>query len=436
MRRDRYDLSVTTDSDRAAAAYGEGLDLVLSGWTGADAALDRAIVADPGFALAHIARARVHQIQGEIAQARAAAARARALAAGATERERGHVAIVADAVEGRPAQARAGAEQHLEAHPRDALVLSLLLGAFGLYAFSGRADHDAAKLAILRRHAGQYGDDWWFLTFLGWSHTEAGEVALGRRLSERALELRRANGHGAHGLAHACFEQGDAETGRGFLNDWLPAHDGASILDGHLAWHLALLAIEADDLDQALAIYRARIQPSVSRAPPMNLLTDAASLLWRVQLAEDRALASDWAEVAAFGARAFPRTGVHFADLHQVLIAAARGDHAALDRRISELETLHAEGRLAPGAVMLALCRGVRAFATGDDAEAIRLIGPALAEVARVGGSHAQRELFEDTFIVACLRAGRGEAARALVEGRLHRRPSDRDRAWLRHLQG
>jgi hypothetical protein len=29
-----------------------------------------------------------------------------------------------------------------------------------------------------------------------------------------------------------------------------------------------------------------------------------------------------------------------------------------------------------------------------------------LPEVTSVGGSHAQRELFEDTYIVACLRAG------------------------------
>jgi tetratricopeptide (TPR) repeat protein len=430
MAHDRYEQSLTTASREAAAAYGEGLDLVLSGWTGADEKLDRAVTLDPDFALAHVARARVHQIHGEVTQARAAAAKARELAARLTARERGHVETIAAAIEGRPALALSMAEQHLEEHPRDVLVLSMLLGAFGLYAFSGRVDHDAAKLAILRRHAQHYGDDWWFLTYLGWSHTEAGELAAGRRLSERAIQLRHANGHGAHGLAHACFEQGDIETGRAFLSDWLPAHDGASILNGHLAWHLALLAIEQEDLDQALAIYRDRIHPSVSRAPAINLLTDAASLLWRVALTRDRPLGPEWHEIAAYGERTFPRTGVHFVDLHQVLIAAARGDTQGLERRVSELEALHAEGRLAPGTVMLALCRGIAAFAASDDATAIDLLGQAIPEVSRVGGSHAQRELFEDTYIVACLRAGRGEAARALIDARLHRRPSSRDAAW------
>jgi len=82
-----------------------------------------------------------------------------------------------------------GAEAHLDAYPRDALVLSLLLGAFGLYAFSGRADHDAAKLAICARNATHYGEDWWFISYLGWSHTEAGNLREGRALSERAMAL-------------------------------------------------------------------------------------------------------------------------------------------------------------------------------------------------------------------------------------------------------
>src|SRR5688572_13144524 len=156
MYTDRYDQPLTTTSRAAVDAYGEGLDLILAGWTGADTVLDRAVAADPEFALAHIARARVHQIQGEVAAARAAAGRARQLLAPATPRERGHVDVIATAIEGNPAAARPAAEQHLDDHPRDALVLSMLLGAFGLYAFSGRVDHDAAKVAILQRHAQHY----------------------------------------------------------------------------------------------------------------------------------------------------------------------------------------------------------------------------------------------------------------------------------------
>ena len=63
---------------------------------------------------------------------------------------------------------------------------------------------------------------------------------------------------------------------------------------------------------------------------------------------------------------------------------------------------------------------------------AIRLLEPAMAELVRIGGSHAQRELWEDTLIVAYLRGGHREKAAGLISARLERRPSARDAAWSR----
>ena len=107
---------------------------------------------------------------------------------------------MAAVIESKPKLAVSGAEGHLEEYPRDAQVLSILLGAFGLYAFSGRPDHDAAKLAICERHARHYGEDWWFVSYLGWSHTEAGNLSTGRTLSERAMALRSENANAATDL--------------------------------------------------------------------------------------------------------------------------------------------------------------------------------------------------------------------------------------------
>jgi hypothetical protein len=431
MNRDRYDLPLTTVSDSAAAFYRDGVDRILSAWYGAGEAFDRAIAEDPAFALAHIARARIHQMNMEVTEARAKAAHARQLAATASERERQHVEIMAAAIEGKPKIALTGAEQHLDRYPRDALVLSLLLGAFGLYAFSGRADHDAARLAICERNAGHYGEDWWFLTYLGWSHTEAGNAGTGRTLTERAMALRVENANAAHGLSHALFEQGDMAAGRRFLSGWLPEHERASFLHGHLSWHVALSALDAGDLDGALGIYEQHIRPPNSPYPPLNVFTDAASLLWRLSLAGKAGLEPYWREVAAYGDRFFPRAGPHFADVHYALVAAATGS-VALETRLAELEALEADGRLAPGAAAIGLCRGIRAFAEGDNDNAIRILEPLMPAVVRIGGSHAQRELWEDTLIVACLRGGHGDKAARMISDRLHRRPSARDEGWTR----
>ncbi|MFX7705243.1 hypothetical protein ABTJ74_19605, partial [Acinetobacter baumannii] len=67
---DRYGLLLSTSSSEAAVAYREGVDLLLAAWTGAAEAFDRAIAIDPDFALAHIARGRIHTFyqQGDVAR--------------------------------------------------------------------------------------------------------------------------------------------------------------------------------------------------------------------------------------------------------------------------------------------------------------------------------------------------------------------------------
>jgi hypothetical protein len=76
------------------------------------------------------------------------------------------------------------------------------------------------------------------------------------------------------------------------------------------------------------------------------------------------------------------------------------------------------------------MCRALNAFAGEDYAACVTALEPVLHEVVRIGGSHAQREIIEDTYIVALIRAGELPRARAVLDTRLHRRPSPRDTRW------
>jgi tetratricopeptide (TPR) repeat protein len=429
--KDRYGLEISTASDVAAQWYVAGLDLLLAAWPGAAEAFDAAIAADPDFALAHIARARVHFTYAEAAHAKACTARAReAIARNGTEREKSQVETLAVGMSGQPVQALTHALAHLETWPRDALVLGLPLGAFGLYAFSGMADHDQARVDLCKKHARHYDNDWWFLTYLGWSHTENGSVALGRRLTEQAFALRRENANAAHALAHAMFEDGSVSDAERFINDWLPSYDRSGILNGHIGWHQALLALEQDDCARALAIYADRIAPEVTKAAPLNAITDCASLLWRVRLAGGNVPVALWRTLETQATQQFPQAGVAFADVHMALIAAATGDRAALQARVAALERRMAEGKLAAGVVVPAACRAAQAFADGDHAGCVALLQPVSRDIVRVGGSHAQREMFEDMHLLALIRSGASAKARAVLDTRLHRRPSLRDGRW------
>lgn len=429
---DRFDLPVTSASAEAVGDYVTAVDLLLSANTGADALLERAIAADPEFALAHIARARLLQLQARMPEAREATARAQSLRDGVSARERQHIDTVALAVGGAATEALAMVRAHAAEYPRDALPLSLALGVFGLLGFSGRSDHHEAQLALLEELAPYWGDDWWFIGYLGWAYIETGAVAAGTRLVERSLAGNPRNAHAAHQRAHGFFESGDAAGGAGFLEPWLVDYNRAGHLHCHLSWHLALFELARGNSERARAIYLDSIRPSVAHAAPMLILADSASFLWRWRFyGVTPALEDEWAEVAAHARRHFPHASLAFADLHAAFTEAATGDEEGLQGRIAGLRSLARDGRLPPGEVAPALAAGVAALGGGDNAEAALLLGAALAELPRIGGSHAQREVFEDSLIVAWLRSGQFARAEALLRSRLARRPSGRDQAWL-----
>jgi len=429
---DRYGLTLSTASSEAAEAYRQGVDLLLAAWPGAVEAFERAIAADPEFALAHIARARIHTFyqQGDLARQKAAMAR-ELVARRGTLRERTHVETLALAVEGQTAAALTAALAHIETSPRDAIVMSLPLGAFGLFAFSGMADHDQARVDLCRRYAHHYGEDWWFLVSHGWALTENGDVAAGRAMTERGFEMRKQNANAAHALLHAMFEDGAVAEADALVTQWIPGYDRSGILHGHIRWHQALGALEHGDAARALAIYAEVLKPSVTQAPPLNAVTDGASLLWRLT-AYGHAVSDDlWTDADAFAQAAFPKSSIPFADVHMALFAAATRNRAALEERLGVIEKRIAEGKLVAGPVVPKICRAMAAFAGKDYAACARHLEPVLDDIVRIGGSHAQREIIEDTFIVALMKSGELARARAMLDRRLHRRPSARDARWL-----
>src|SRR5438309_10113411 len=93
--RDRYGLTLTTNSMTAVEGYVQGLDQFLAAERGADTFLVQAIEADEGFAAAYASLAIIQQFQGSAAAAEQSAARARTCMAGISERERRYVEVIA-----------------------------------------------------------------------------------------------------------------------------------------------------------------------------------------------------------------------------------------------------------------------------------------------------------------------------------------------------
>ncbi|HEV8441258.1 MAG TPA: tetratricopeptide repeat protein [Methylomirabilota bacterium] len=421
---DRYGLPISTSSATAAASYQEGMDRLLSWGSGADEAFAAALVADGDFALAHAGLALWSFFLGDGQAAREAIARARQHAAGATRRERQHVEALGAIVAGETARGLALVDAHVVEFPRDALLVNQASSSIG---FGGRADREAERLAFVERLASAYGDDWWFQSALAFTYHEVGRLEESRRLSERSLEQYPANANASHNIAHVCFETSDHDEGVAFLEDWLAGYDRRAPYHCHLAWHLALFELQRGQPERALAIYDRDIADSSNAR---LTVMDGAALLWRFALYGGHREPLPWRPLAEVATRV-ARPGFVFGDIHAALAYAGSGDEAALDRLIDGLRALDAKGHPIAGCVALPLVLGIAAFAAGDHAGALGHLEPIDGEIHRMGGSHAQWEVFEETMVVCYLRLGRHGDARRLLRRRLERRPSRQDLKWL-----
>ena len=174
MMTDRYGLALSTDSSAARDAYVEGCAAKLTMYPGAVEAFDRAIAADPGFALAHAAKAHALLERGDAAAARASMAAANSRAASLSAREASHAGCFDLLVTGDAEAALSAVLVHLNAWPRDAVVLGTTAFTNGLIGSSGRAGQKRVLLDLLDRLAPTYGDDWWFTAHHGMALSENG----------------------------------------------------------------------------------------------------------------------------------------------------------------------------------------------------------------------------------------------------------------------
>jgi len=415
---DRYELPLSTSSAAARDAYVHGCELALTFYPGATAAFDSAIAADPGFALAHAAKAQVLMREGQVAAAREALAVAKGLAAGLPAREASHVGYFDLMFAGRSEPAIAALHAHLAAWPRDALVLATAANPNGLIGASGRIGQKHRIAVLMDGLAPHYGDDPWFLAHHAMALSEDGQLAAARPKIERSVAAKPDNAHGAHGFAHVCYESGEPDTARAYLSSWLATYPRAGFFHGHLSWHQSLCELQAGNWTAALHLYRDAMTLDRHSGGPQQRMSDATAFLWRSELAGHPRDAAAWRTMYDYASSALPRPGAGLADMHVILAQAVMHDDAGLAARARQMEELAREGRYPSGSYLPALARGFMAFERGDFAAAIEALTPLVQESERIGGSRAQHDLIEFTLLKACLEAGRLEQARHLLGAR------------------
>jgi len=344
--------------------------------------------------------------------------RAAASRAPASERERGWLQAVQAWADNDIGSAIALLEGIVREHPRDLAALKL-----AQYLLFNRGDSPGMlRLALLSEAPAADVPYWHGMTAFAFEQCHLLRDA--EAAARRAIAIRRDEPWAHHALAHVMLTEGRIAEGRAFMSEMSATWIGLnSFMETHNWWHLALFAIEQGDDAAALALYDGHVW-GVCKEYSQDQI-GAVSLLARLELAGVD-VGDRWADVSAYLAARTHDQVQPFLDL-QYLYGLARAGRPEADTLLGQVEafapTAPQRTRSAWQRVAVPASRGLLAHARGDHARAVDELGIALPHLLEIGGSHAQRDLFEQIYIDALVRSGQIVGAQNLLQQRARSNP-------------
>jgi hypothetical protein len=433
MQYDERGLPLSTDSAEAAALFDRAVEHYLKFHLDTPALVGRMLAADPQFAFGHafkgylLLSAANPAYRGEIAAA-LAAAEAGALLASA--RERAHVAAFAAWAKGALDRSFAIWREILEEHPTDLLALRICDTSWFRYGETAKILEQADRLAA-GWSAELPGYDC-FQSVWAFAHEEAGDTANAERAVDRAIAQDRTNYFAHHVKAHVMEMECRPREGRDWLAAQVPAWSLGNQLIHHLWWHRALMELELGELDAVLESYDDNIRnfdDPLTKAVPDHFidLQNAPAILWRLErLGVD--VGGRWQELADKAEARIGEIGHPLVVPHLMMALAATGRAAAAARFLEALKERAREAapwiRPTLSGAIIPACEAVLAHRRGEYARVVERLAPQQAEIRRLGGSNAQRDLFFQMLADAAVQAGRREVAREIITRQKEERAS------------
>lgn len=393
--------------------------------------LGRLMEAEPDFAMGHAARGLFCLMTGRaevIGAAREALTAAKTASARheISAREAGWIDALALWLEAKPTAAIAVIETGLRAMPHDSVSAKLSHGIRFLLGDGAGMRRSVER--VLDAHGADHACRGYLLGCHAFTLEETVDYARAEATGLEALTLTQDDAWGLHAVAHVHDMTARADEGIALIEGNTAAWSGSNNFRYHVWWHKALLHMDRGEMDVALGLYDARIR--AEKTDDYRDIANATSLLTRLEL-EGIDIGHRWEELADFSEARVEDGCLVFADLHYMLALTGAGRGEARDAMAARfardaLKTGEMAARVeAPGTAALA---GLTAFAEGRYDTAFLNLAAARPLMQTIGGSHAQRDVFERMTVDAGLRAGRYDATAAILRDRRHRRGGKNDR--------
>ncbi|XP_075544316.1 tetratricopeptide repeat protein 38-like [Dermacentor variabilis] len=255
-----------------------------------------------------------------------------------------------------------------------------------------------------------------------------------RKAGEEALRLNRNDAWATHALAHVHEMQADPDGGIAFLSRTLADWEPCGMLACHNFWHWAVYHVEKGEVEAAIDIFDGQVSKRLRDSGAMLDYVDAASLLCRLQLREvpKQKLASRWPGVFDVAQAHYDDRVLAFNQLHFLMAFLAVGDDGT---QLVDLQPQRDLGRREDGGwpvdqqrilaeVGLPVMQAMVAHNQGRFDDAAEKLSAVRYDLLRIGGSNAQRDVFDLLLIDAAIRSERHtRLAEALLAERSLFRP-------------
>ncbi len=308
-------------------------------------------------------------------------------------------------------------DEILDDHPLDPIALRL--GHFGHF-YSGDSTAMCKVLDAVTPSWGASTPGYSFLFGMrAFANEECGNYTEAEKLGRTGLDLDPVDPWAIHAVAHIMEMQERRREGA----EWITGHKAhwqeANNFRYHVIWHLALMHWGLGDFEKVLSIYDNELWDPES--DEYADLCNNAALLIRLEYVGVE-VGDRWSNLYE---KVKARTDEHillFADVHFAMMYAAMGDKARIKDLIRSSPDI---GGALRSDVAGPLCQAMMDFRTDQSLRAQKTMFDLRGRIIEIGGSHAQRDVFELLIIEASIKAGDFEAARHMLVNRTQTSPDN-----------
>ena len=413
MRRDYLGNQVSVQRDDTLRAVDDFIDAYLAYETRAERIV-AAADADPGSCLANVYAGLLWMLLEAPAGARMAAnylTVAERAAPSATPREQLNTAMLRSWVDDDLAQTLRLCERISDEFPRDLAIVKT-----HQYLEFNRGN-SPAMLRVALKAAAAAAEIPYVHGMAAFAYEECHLLGEAESEARMALEMKRNEPWAQHALAHVLLTRGRIDEGARFLegvaDTWGELN---SFMVTHIWWHLALFYLSQGHDRQVLELYDRHCW-GIAKDYSQDQI-GAVSLLARFEIAGID-VGPRWQDLARHLASRAHETLQPFLTL-QYLYGLARAGRPEADTLLESVrqfaETAPPFTREVWRDVALPGCEGLYAYARGDYRKAWDHLAASVPRMVEAGGSHAQRDLFEQILLDTAVKDRRFICAQQMLE--------------------